>query len=293
LTLVYHNLPARGPAANCDILYSMYIGVDIGGTKTLIALMNDDGKIVKHQNYPTDARFPDFSKDLIHSLREEFMTDEVKGIAVAAPGQIDYDSGEGVIFGNLPWHNVPLAKILKQAFHLPVVVENDANTAAVAEARALDQPAKTVVYVTIGTGIGTGIVVDGCLDKNFQKSEGGWMHFEYDGQLQIWESFASGKALYERYGQYARELEDEAAWKEVAGNIALGLSNIAALLAPEVIIIGGSIGQYFPKYGHFLEQSMDKLKEKMFNLPRIVQAKHPEEAVIYGCYYLLKDELND
>lgn len=269
----------------------MYIGVDIGGTKTLIALIDGDGNITKHQKYPTKEHFKDFSQDLIHVLREDFMTDEVKGVAIAAPGQIDYGSGEGKIFGNLPWHNVPLASVIKQSFNLPVIVENDANVAAVAEARALDKPAKKVVYVTVSTGIGTGIIIDGKLDPNNRRSEGGMMHFERDGKLQIWEEFASGRALYEKYGKYARELEDKQAWKEVAYNIALGLSNIAALLTPEVIIIGGSIGQYLPKYRQYLEESMSNLKEKMFDLPRLVQAKHPEEAVIYGCYELLKDEL--
>lgn len=270
----------------------MYIGVDIGGTKTLIALLDDAGQITKHQKYPTEEKFADFTQDLVHALREDFMTEHVKGIAIAAPGEIDYDSGEGLIFGNLPWHNVPLAKVIKQAFNLPVVVENDANAAAIAEARALDKPARSAVYVTISTGIGTGIVTNGRLDSSFRRSEGGWMHFEKDGKLQVWEDFASGRALFDQFGQYARELEDQAAWKAVAYNIALGLSNIAALLAPEVIIIGGSIGQYLPKYRRYLDESMLKLKEKMYELPAIVQAKHPEEAVVYGCYQLIKDELD-
>ena len=269
----------------------MYIGVDIGGTKTLIALMTAEGKITKHQKYPTDEKFKDFSVDLIQALREDFMTEEVRGIAIAAPGEIDYDSGEGVIFGNLPWHDVPLGRLVANEFNLPVVVENDANAAAIAEARSLDKPAKTAVYVTISTGIGTGIITDGKLDPNYRRSEGGFMHFTPPGghQPTPWEKFASGKALYNKYGKYARELEDEAAWRDISYNIALGLSNIAALLSPEVIIIGGSIGQYFPKYRHFLEESMDRLKEKMYELPRLVQAKHPEEAVIYGCYHMLKD----
>lgn len=271
----------------------MYIGVDIGGTKTHIALLDKNGKIAKDQKYPTEKNFKEFSEGLIEALRQDFMTDDVKGVAIAAPGRIDYESGEGKIFGNLPWRNVPLGKVVKDAFGLPVMVENDANAAAIAEARRLDQPADTAVYVTVSTGIGTGIVAHNQLARDFRRSEGGFMHFSGpDGKIMAWEKFASGKALYERYGQYARELEDEDAWREVAYNIALGLSNIATLLAPDVIIIGGSIGQYFPKYHRFLNESMHELKEEMYDLPRLVQAKHPEEAVIYGCYEMLKDELD-
>ena len=269
----------------------MYIGVDIGGTKTLIALLDSAGKILKHQKYPTDERFSDFSKDLVHALREDFMSDEVKGIAIAAPGEIDYESGEGTVFGNLPWHNVPLLKIIKEAFGLPVLVENDANTAAVAEARALDRPANTVVYITISTGIGTGIIVNEKLDESFRRSEAGHMLFERDGKMIAWEKFASGKAIYEKYGKYARELDNDSDWNDIAGNLAIGLINISALLSPDVIILGGSIGNYYSKYSDHLSEHLESMKNelKMVPLPRIVQAKHPEEAVVYGCYELLKD----
>jgi predicted NBD/HSP70 family sugar kinase len=270
----------------------MYIGVDIGGTKTLIASIDESGKIVKSQKYQTIKDFADFAKDLVEHIRTDFMTDEIKAIAVGAPGQIDYDSGDGVVFGNLNWHNVPIGKALETAFGLPVTVENDANTAGLAEARSLTKPASSVVYVTVSTGIGTGIITDNRIDPHWRHSEGGQMLFEYKGQLVTWESFASGRALFERYNTYAKDLEDEQSWREVAYNIALGLSNIAALLAPEVAIIGGSIGQYLPKYESYLHESLDKLKVKMINIPLIVQAQHPEEAVVYGCYHLAKDLLN-
>lgn len=271
----------------------MYLAVDIGATKTLIALLDETGSIVKRQKYQTEIDFEDFIKDLIKHIQNDFMSDEVKVIAVAAPGEINYKSDEGLIFGNLPWQNVPIVKRLKEVFNLPIVIENDANTAGLAEARALDQTASSVVYVTVSTGIGTAIITDGSIDPHWRRTEGGWMLFEYKGELTIWEKFASGKALYERYNTYARDLEDIQAWKEVAYNIALGLSNIAALLAPEFIIIGGSIGTYLPKYESFLHESLEQLKVKMVTIPNIVQAKHPEDAVVYGCYHLAKDALND
>jgi len=270
----------------------MYIGVDIGGTKTLIALLNQEGEIVKREKYPTKEKFKDFAADLVETLRQDFMSDEVKGIGIAAPGQVDYRTGDGIIFGNLSWHNVPLTKTVKAAFDLPVLVDNDANLAGLAEARRLKPPAASVVYVTISTGIGTGVIIDNRIDPHFARSEGGYMHFEQNGRLLPWEDIASGRVLKQKYGKYARELEDEAAWKEVAFNIALGLSNISALMVPEVIIIGGSIGEYLPKYHSHLTDSMQKLKEKMFELPRIIQARHPQEAVVYGCWELLKDELD-
>lgn len=259
----------------------------------MVALLSEDGQIVRSDKFPTIDLFEDFITNLISKLKAEFISDEVKGIGVGAPGEIDYDSGDGLIFGNLPWHNVPIARDLNQAFNLPVVVENDANAAAVAEANRLDVPAHIVVYVTISTGIGTGIVIDGKLADNFRRSEGGSMLLEYEGKPAQWEDFASGKAIYERYGTYARDLDDDNAWKDIAFNIALGLSNIAALFQPDTIILGGSIGQYFSKYQAHLHDAMTELKDKMYDLPAIVQAKHPEDAVAYGCYHLLKESLKD
>lgn len=268
----------------------MYVAVDIGGTKTLIALLNDAGEIERSQKYPTDELFDDFIGRLTSTLQNDFFSDDIKGIAVAAPGQIDYESGEGLLFGNLMWHNVPIGKRLSEHFSVPVVVENDANAAGLAEVRLLDPTPACAVYVTVSTGIGTGVITDGNIDKHLRKSEGGFMHFDVDGHLQAWEDFASGRAIYERYNTYARDLEDEEAWRKSAYNIALGLSNIAALIQPQTIVIGGSIGNYFQKYEHHLHDAMKQIKERMYAIPQIVQAKHPEEAVIYGCYHLLKDE---
>lgn len=266
-----------------------YIGVDIGGTKTLIALLDEQGQIVKSQKYVTDEDFNDFSNDVVKYIQADFFSENVKAIAVAAPGQIDYNSGDGIVFGNLSWHNVPIARILTETFHVPVVVENDANVAGIAEARALDDSSANVVYLTISTGIGTGVILNGAIDPARRRSEGGHMLFRHNGELIPWEKFASGKALYDRYNTYARDLEDEKAWREVAENIALGLSSIAALLCPEVVIIGGSLGTHLPKYERFLLESLEQTKVKMVTLPKILQAKHPEEAVVYGCYYLAKE----
>lgn len=267
--------------------------MDIGGTKTLIALMDDQGKVVRSTKFPTDELFDNFIDKLINHLKSDFISDDVKGIGLAAPGIINYNSGDGVIFGNLPWHNVPLKSKLVEAFGVPVIVENDANAAAASEANLLDEPASKVIYVTVSTGIGAGVVIDGQLDKDLSNTEPGHMKLEHEGEVKIWESFASGRAIYEKYGQYARDLEDDQAWQDIAYNIALGLNNLTAVLQPDVFIIGGSIGQYFSKYEHHLKSAMEKLNDKMYGLPKIVQAKHPEDAVVYGCYHLLKENERD
>lgn len=275
------------------ILGSMLLGIDIGGTKTLVALFDDSGHIIRQEKFPTNHDFDAWSAEVVEHIKQLLGTDTVQGIGVAAPGQIDYENGVGLIFGNLPWRNVPIKQALNQALAVPVAIENDANAAGLAEARELDPPPSSLVYITVSTGIGTGIITDNRVDPHFQRSEGGFMHFEKDGALLPWEKFASGHALADKYGRRAADiLEGDPAWDDIAYNIALGLANITALLGPQTIILGGGVGQHLPKYERQLHESMQKLKEKMYDLPEIRQAKHPEEAVVYGCYHIIKDEID-
>lgn len=272
----------------------MYLAVDVGGTKTLVALVDADGTVVKSQKFPTDQNYSMFADTLVKELKN-MTTSGVVGVGIAIPGEVDYDNGIGLVFGNLPWQNVPIAETVQQAFDLPisVVVENDANAAGLAEARALLPARKSVVYVTISTGIGTGIIADNKIDPHWRRSEGGFMHFEKDGRLLPWEKFASGHSIAEKYGRKAAEIpEGDPTWRDIAYDLALGLSNITALLAPEVIIIGGGVGEHFPKFKAQLDQAMGKIRENIVNPTEIRQALHPEEAVIYGCYHLIKDKVS-
>jgi glucokinase len=111
---------------------------------------------------------------------------------------------------------------------------------------------------------------------------------KHDGKLQKWEDFASGRALVQRYGKKAKDLNDASAWKQFAKDIALGLDELIAILQPQIILIGGSLGTYFYKYGNLLTTELKKYQNSMVSIPPIVQAKRPEEAVVYGCYDFIK-----
>ena len=271
----------------------MFVAVDVGGTKTLLALFSEEGQLIRTDRLATDQDFNVFQTNLLGQLEALIAGEPVRAIGLAMPGQIDYKTGRGLIFGNLPWQDVNVKSALEKRFSVPVAVENDANAAGLGEARALDPPSETVVYVTVSTGIGTGLITNNQIDPSWRHSEGGFMHFQKDGQLLPWEKFASGHAIKERYGKLAAEIaKDDIAWAEIAYDLALGLSNISALLAPQTIIIGGGVGEHLPKFKPHLDEAMTRLKEKMFTLPDIRQASHPEQAVVYGCYHLAKDSLS-
>lgn len=268
----------------------MYLTIDIGGTKTLLARMNKSGKVEESFKFPTPPEYPEFVKQLADNVAK-ITTSSITLVAVAAPGKIDRGTGVGIAFGNLPWKNAPLRKDIHDITKATVLIENDAKLAALSEARLLDPPRHKVIYLTVSTGIGGGTVIDRKLDPDLIDAEVGHMKFERDGQLVNWESFASGKAIVKRFGKLASEINDPAIWKVISHDLAMGIIDISANVQPDVIIIGGGVGTHFHKYGKFLKAELKKYEDPMVKIPDVVQAKHPEEAVIYGCYELIKDHL--
>jgi predicted NBD/HSP70 family sugar kinase len=267
----------------------MYVGIDIGGSKTLIARFDNRGVMIAREKFPTPHDYDQFIENLGHALPRLGTADYLGG-AVAVPGRIDRDNGLGLIFGHLPWKNVPLAADIEKLLHCPVTLEHDPSLAALAEATLLKEQFSKVLYVTISTGIGAGLVVDGQIDKQFAGSEAGMMLLEYRGKHQTWESFASGKAIYERYGKPAHDITDPAAWHSIARNIASGLMALLALTEPDVVVLGGSIGTYFKHFEKPLEAALKQYEIPMVPVPPIRAAAHPEEAVVYGAYELAKQE---
>lgn len=265
----------------------MIIAIDIGGTKTLVACCKPDGTIVSEQRFETPKNY----KDFLHELTDAFAKIPLKDrtiTSVAAPGKIDRSSGNVVAFGNLPWQNVPLQKDIARICGTKVLIENDANLAGLSETHRLSPLPHRALYITFSTGIGTGLVTDGYLDPDFLDSEGGNMLFEHEGKLQIWEKFASGKAIVAKYGKRASELNDPKAWREIAKCFAVGIVDLTAVLEPDIIIIGGGVGSHFKKFGDFLQQEVNTLTPPIVNKPPIVPAKAPEQAVVYGCVILAK-----
>lgn len=264
----------------------MYLGIDIGGTKTLVATLDNNGVIRERQKFPTNDDYARWRDDLADVV-EKLSTDKFTACAVAVPGRVDRVRGIGLDMGNLPWHNVPVKLDLQKLLDCPVVVENDANLAGLSEAMLIKQYSR-VLYVTISTGIGTGFIVDKEIDPAFADSEGGQMLLEYKDKLIPWEDFASGRAIVERYGKRAAEITDQATWKHICQDIALGLINLIAIVQPEVIVLGGSIGTYYDRYKDHLREALAQYATPLVPIPRIKQASRPEEAVVYGCYDLAK-----
>lgn len=267
----------------------MYLGIDIGGTKTLIAALSEDGRITDSRRFPTSHDYGRFLDDLEANLEELGPKNTYQACAVGIPATvIDRDRGIGVSFGNLPWKNVPIKEDVSRVCACPAAIENDAKLAGLSEAAELAGRYKRVLYATVSTGIGFALVVNEIIDPDVGDAGGRALLLEHEGRTMPWEDFASGRAMVERYGKQAREITDEQTWRQVSRDLAEGFIRLIAVLQPEVIVIGGSVGAHFDRYGDLLAEELGKYSLPLVPLPKIVGAKRPEEAVIYGCYQLIR-----
>lgn len=265
----------------------MYLAIDIGGTKTLAAVFSETGEIIERQKFKTPANFEEFLSSL-KSAAEQFSTKKFRAGCVGVRGLVDRTSGSLVKDGLLGWQNIPLSSTLGELFLCDFKVENDAKLAGLSEARLSGSGYSRVLYITISTGINSAYIVNGNIDYNLANSEIGHWLFEHEGTIQTWENFASGKTIVEKYGKRAAELEDPLAWETVTKNMALGIINAAAAYTPDLIIIGGGVGSHFHKFEAPLSNIIASLAPDLVKIPPIKQAQNAEEAVIYGCYELIR-----
>ena len=266
----------------------MYVGVDVGGTKTLVATLTDEGVISESRKFPTPKNYQHFLLELQHALAHMEHKD-FKAAGVGMPfTHFDRHNDRIFSFGNLPWHNVPVQADMEKILRCPVILENDAKMASLSEAMLVRDKYQRVLYVTISTGIGYGLTVDGKLDSNIGDGGGRMIMLEHNGKLMPWEDFASGRAIVARYGKRAEEITDDATWKAIVRELKLGFLELIAVMQPDVIIVGGSVGSYFERFKDFLADELKQYETPLVPMPVLRKAKRPEEAVIYGCYDLAK-----
>lgn len=263
----------------------MVLAIDIGGTKTLLGMFENDGDLKKTYKFETPLVYEDFVQMLKDEIPKFVGKNHINECVTAVPGKLDRENGIAEALGNRPWKNFPIGKDISAIINLPVRIENDANLAGLSEALLLPEYRK-VAYITVSTGIGGAYVVDGKLDPNLIDAEVGQIMLEEGGKLITWEHLASGKSITEKFGMRASDITDEKAWYIIARNIALGLISVISTTTPDVVVMGGGVGTHLPKFQTHLEEELKIYKSVVVDLPPIKQAQRPEEAVIYGCYAL-------
>jgi glucokinase len=269
--------------------------IDVGGTKLLAAVAGDDRRPGATVRRATRAERP--VETLVEMLDEARRGEPLEGIALAVPGPFDRAAGALVNPPNMPrsWWDLPLAADLGSRYGCPVILENDANCAALAEARAgAAAGCRSVVYFTVSTGIGSGVVVDGRPLTGRHDTEGGhqvlwpaWLggppcHCGGHGCL---ETLASGLAIERRFGVAADRLEDPVAWEDVGRWLGLGVVNAIALHDPDTVVLGGGVCQAWDRFWPSLSATVDAA---LFLQPRppVVRAALGEDRNLWGALAL-------
>lgn len=271
------------------------IGIDLGGTNIKVGVVNEDFKIVGKSNIKTNLPRP--AEEIADSIAEGvklacenagISIDDITAIGIGTPGVADRSSGVVLYSCNLGFNNTDIGGLLTQRLGKKVYVENDANVAAYGEVLAgAGKGYGDVVVVTLGTGVGGGIIIGGRIYTgfNFCGAELGHMVIEYGGRQcgcgrkGCFEAYSSATALITATKKAMEENRDSKMW-EIAGSIenvdgktafdamrandaagkavvdeylnylGCGLTNIVNIFQPEVLLIGGGIckeGDYLIK----------------------------------------------
>ncbi|MBN1998253.1 ROK family protein [candidate division KSB1 bacterium] len=230
-----------------------YIGLDIGGTKLLVAAANPFGDIIKTVRQATPTGLDAGLSTLHEMIREVCDGQEILGMGAAIGGPLDYRSGIVSPLHQPEWRNVPLKEIMQSTWNCPFFVDVDTNAAALGEYVRGGVTCSKLLYMTISTGIGGGFVIDGQIyrGKNGAHPEIGHQSVFYRcknpdavmcecGIPDCLEALISGNGIRRIYGKPAERLNAEE-WAEIAYNLGQGLRNLAALYTPDTIVLGGGV----------------------------------------------------
>ena len=300
----------------------MYIGIDVGGTNLKAGLVDEAGNIVKVERVPLDFQGPERFAEILAELSKRVIQEKVRWVGVGLPGAVD--GGDVLFTTNIPMENVPLERFFRKHLDLPLLLGNDADCAAVGEFfGGAGKGTRDFAVVTLGTGVGAGIIVDGKLRGGLASSEAGHMVIIRDGEpcncgrRGCWERYASATGLIQqtkrameahpesllheiaaesgvegRTAFQAAEAGDEAAL-EVCRNyvnyLAVGLTSLINILRPEAVAIGGGVAAAPDRL--LLEPLREAVAKESFSrhggrITKVLRAERGNDAGIIGAAML-------
>lgn len=310
------------------------IGVDLGGTNIATGVIDENNKIIGRGKVKTNAPRP--AEEIFDSIKEAvdlavadsgISYDDVVCVGVGTPGSVNKDTGMIEFSNNLKFHNVPAKQMLEERLEKPVYLENDANAAALGEAVAgSGNGVKNFVAVTLGTGVGSGIIVDGkiCRGANFCGGEIGHTIINVDGipcncgRKGCWEKYASATALVSQAVEAMENEKSSLLWKvcendlnKVDGKaifdaldmgdetakrvvdkylyyVAVGITNIVNTFQPDAICIGGGISGQGEKILKPIRETVEKERYSVYAIKQtaILPAELGNDAGIIGAALL-------
>ncbi len=297
---------------------NLLIGVDIGGTKIQAGLVTNKGKILKKSRLATEAKRG--KKAILSNLKrclQEIWSPDVKGIGVGIAGLVDHNKGVFLSGPNFSasFSDIPLAAWLKRAFGVSAKIDNDVHCFTLGEAYfGAGRGRRSVVGMTLGTGIGGGWVIDGNLYRGRNNAAGEIGHMTVSqetaavcgcGRSGHFEALGAGPAQTSLYRRITGkdllpgEIEDrarsgETAAKEVmniaASWLGTGLANIIHIMNPDIIIVGGGISRNRLLWPTMLRTMKQGVIYPALRSTPVVRAALGDDANILGAALLLSDK---
>ena len=311
------------------------IGIDLGGTNIAVGVVNDEMRMVGRGNLktnlprPAEEVFADIAEACRIAMKDAGITiSDVEHIGLGAPGTINKETGMIEYSNNFAFYDVHARELLQsQLGNVPIFLDNDANCAALGEAKAgAGHGVKNFIAITLGTGVGSGIVVDGKLVTgiNYAAGEMGHTVIRVDGERcncgrrGCWEAYSSATALIRQTKDAMKHAPDSLMWdladgsafnvngrtafdamrkgdvaaKKVVENyiyyLGMGITNVVNIFQPDVICIGGGVG----REGESLLVPLRRIVERerytihAQRQTRIVSAELGNDAGIYGAAFL-------
>jgi glucokinase len=302
-------------------------GIDIGGTNTKMGIFDHDGNLLSFRTIPT-AKSEDPALFIEHLAQEseQMLTSElglklgdprIVGVGAGAP-MANYFTGSVEHAPNLGWKNVPLKKLFEKYFKAHAVIENDANLAAVGEKKwGSGKNLTDFVLITLGTGVGAGLILDGKLYRgnNALGAEGGHIIIPHEkkrlcscGGMNHLESYLSAKGIketileitkeewtIEKLGMLFREgdLRANSIINQIALELATGLVSMGVLFGPQAFIIGGGVSKLGDTFNQVVKKKMDELIH--FSLKGKIEIKtatlSSDKGAVYGGAAHIFDEV--
>jgi glucokinase len=300
------------------------VAVDLGGTNLRTSFVSPAGELFdryKEATHVSEGRHKVVDK-LIENIRRQqdnaaHHGHQVAAVGVGAPGVIHADTGVVVKSPNFPdWNNLPLKRELEAALKVPVFIENDANAAALGEQwRGAGTGIRSMIFLTLGTGVGGGIVLDSRIwhGADGMAGEVGHMTIIPDGRkcgcgnTGCLEMYASSRGIVMSYREALaraggppsglREITSESIYqsardgdecarqvmKEMGGYLGIGIANLINIFNPEMVVIGGGVKDAWPL---FIDATKAEIRKRAFEFPaertRIVASVLGDDAGMMG-----------
>ncbi len=264
----------------------MYIGIDIGGTHIRVA-RGENGKIAQKLDFPT-KEFHASIQEIKGAVEKLSRDSEIRKIGVGIPGFLN--TKKGVITQSphlVGWNNIELAYIFSKMLKQKVAIGHDASVAALGEAtHGAGKGKSPVLYFTVSTGIGSGLIVDGKIYYGIFNPEAGHQILSSQAPKHPGapaadlESLSSGSALERIYNKTPAEVEGKKEWFDALDWLAVGLTNSILHFSPEIVVIGGGMTKHKEIFFPPLKKSLQKYLTELPLVPVVPSGLGQDSGII-------------